>query len=317
MSWKLLSGWLAGFALVGLGCPGEPEAAPAGAGVEAAVDGGEASPDPEPDRRMAITVDDLPLVSASQYRDDAHRMEAVEAFCALVEARELPVTGFVNMQRHGAQPELLERWKGAGIRLGNHTWSHPHPDKVGLEAYLDDLRKGHEAVAEHLPDGAVVPFRYPYLGQSFDPETRDGIRAELEALGSPYTPVTIDTMDYLYAKGYTAALREEDGDRAERYRQSWWWNLQEATELAEWQSRELFGREPPQILLIHANELNAHHLGSYLDWAQERGYRFVTLDEALDDPAYAEPDPSLSPTGDSLWLRLRRSRTLEGGAATR
>ena len=87
--------------------------------------------------------------------------------------------------------------------------------------------------------------------------------------------------------------------------------------MAEWQARELFGREPPQILLVHANELNARHLESYLDWAAGRGYRFVTLEEAQADPAYSEPDPSLSPTGDSLWLRLRRSRTLDGDAATR
>ena len=269
--------------------------------------GGEARP---PDRRMAITVDDLPIVNGSAYRDDAHRLEMVANFCELIEGRELPVTGFVNMERHAGQPALLERWKRAGIRLGNHTWSHPHPDKVGLDAYLADLDRGYEALAAHVPEGAVVPFRYPYLGQSFDPQTRDAIRAHLAELGSPYAPVTIDTMDWLYAKGYVEARVAGDEARADRYRQSWWWNLQEATELAEWQSRELFGREPPQILLIHANELNADHLGAYLDWAEDRGYRFIPLDEALADPAYAEPDPSLSPTGDSLWLRLRRSRTL-------
>ena len=122
--------------------------------------------------------------------------------------------------------------------------------------------------------------------------------------------MTIDTRDWLYARGWLAAKQAGDAAGMARWLQSYHWDLQESTERAEQQAVALFGREPPQILLLHGNALNAAHLGDGLDWLAARGYRFVSLAEALADPAYQEPDRSHSPTGDSWWLRLKRSRSL-------
>jgi hypothetical protein len=40
------------------------------------------------------------------------------------------------------------------------------------------------------------------------------------------------------------------------------------------------------ILLVHANELNADHLGGVLRVLVKSGYRFGTLAQVLDDAAY-------------------------------
>jgi peptidoglycan/xylan/chitin deacetylase (PgdA/CDA1 family) len=50
------------------------------------------------------------------------------------------------------------------------------------------------------------------------------------------------------------------------------------------------GYEVKQILLLHANELNADYAGDLMAMLRTRGYRFITLDAALQDPAYALPD---------------------------
>ena len=42
----------------------------------------------------------------------------------------------------------------------------------------------------------------------------------------------------------------------------------------------------------------------------------MSVDEALADEAYAEPDPSLTPFGESHSLRLRRSRQLAAARPT-
>jgi len=268
-----------------------------------------AAADP-PSRRVAVTIDDLPIANGASYRNHAEREAVVEGICRALTERDIPAVGFFNLSQVPDAPGLVERWIACGVAVGNHTWSHPRLRDVGLEAYLDDLQRGHDAVRELVGDGVTIPFRYPYLNQGFEPETRDAIRQRLAELASPYAPVTIDTWDWLYARGYTRALHAGAEQTAARYRQSWLWNLEESTERAEVLARELFGREPPQILLLHGNQINAEHIGEYFDWLSARGYTFVTLDEALSDPAYSEPDPSLSPTGDSFWLRLRRSRTL-------
>jgi peptidoglycan-N-acetylglucosamine deacetylase len=304
--WPSIARWGLVLALVGGG--------PAGCGT------GQESSEPEtpsppqsspPQRTMAITVDDLPIAMPSVYGSEEERVEVIAELTALIVRRALPVTGFVNMEGDGEHPELMPLWRQSGIELGNHTWSHPHLRKVGLEAYLADLEKGHEAVAALAGEGATIRFRYPYLYQGYDPEDRDAIRTKLEELGSPVVPVSIDTSDWYFARGYSEAKRAGDQALAARYRQNWLWNLQESTEWAEWAGAQLFGQEPPQILLLHANELNAEHLDAYLDWAEARGYRFISVDQALADPAYQEPDPSLTPFGESQWLRLRRSRMLQ------
>ena len=51
----------------------------------------------------------------------------------------------------------------------------------------------------------------------------------------------------------------------------------------EERSIEVVGREFPQILLLHANQLNADLVPDLLAMFRRRGYTFVPLDRALAD----------------------------------
>lgn len=73
-------------------------------------------------------------------------------------------------------------------------------------------------------------------------------------------------------------------------------------ELDYWerQSVKLFGREIKQILLFHANTINAQYFGQIAKMLKKRGYKFITLNEALQDKAYKSPDNYV---GDGIsWL---------------
>lgn len=261
-------------------------------------------------RAVAVTIDDLPLAAAEIFPDAEYRRQIVVGLSELIRERSLPATGFFNMAVDAAMPGLVPLWKQAGIEFGNHTWSHPDLQEVGPTAFIEDLRRGHEAVRGHLPAGQLIPFRYPFLSEGGDPAARSAVRAALAELGSPVAPVTILTRDWYFSTGYSRARMGGDAEAAEHWVQGWRWDMQESTLAAEALSKELFDREPPQILLIHANEISAHHLGEYLDWMGRRGYRFISLAEALADPAYREPDLVTSPQGELHWVRLRRSRAL-------
>ena len=80
----------------------------------------------------------------------------------------------------------------------------------------------------------------------------------------------------------------------------------------ERQSKALFGREIPQVLLVHANRLNADHFGRVATMLAGRGYRFVPLPDALQDPAYASADRFTGGGGIS-WLH--RWALTRGGVA--
>ena len=59
------------------------------------------------------------------------------------------------------------------------------------------------------------------------------------------------------------------------------------------------GRQIPHILLIHANELTADSFEALIKIFKDKGYRFITVEDALQDAAYRFPD-KYAPTSD--WL---------------
>lgn len=259
-------------------------------------------------RAVAITIDDLPIATFELHGSDEARLAVVRGVCAQIEAARVPVTGFVNMVHHEKQPALMSSWRSCGLSFGNHGFAHAHFDRVGLEAFTEDMAKGREHLQAWLASDRGLFFRYPYLAEGFEPAAHDAAKAQLRAWGDRLAPVTIDTSDWLYAAGYTRARLAGRSEEAKRYARGWALDLQEATLSAEALSRELFAREPPQVVLLHANALAAEQLHLYLEWLRARGYRFITLAEALEDPAYDEAVTRLAPTGESHWVRLRRSR---------
>jgi hypothetical protein len=72
---------------------------------------------------------------------------------------------------------------------------------------------------------------------------------------------------------------------------------------AEKQSVALFGYEIRQVLVLHANALNADHFGTLVQSMKRRGYSFVSLDEALGDKAYTSRDTYIGPKGIKWLLR--------------
>src|SRR5258708_9410704 len=73
-------------------------------------------------------------------------------------------------------------------------------------------------------------------------------------------------------------------------------------------SPDLIGYEPKQILLLHANQLEADHIGELLEMLRKRGYRFITLDDALSDPAYGMPDAYTGEDAPSCLAHLAITR---------
>jgi hypothetical protein len=63
----------------------------------------------------------------------------------------------------------------------------------------------------------------------------------------------------------------------------------------------LFGRDIRQILLVHANALNADRFGELAAMIESRGYRFVSLDRALEDEAYGSAD-TFTGTSGITWI---------------
>ncbi len=118
--------------------------------------------------------------------------------------------------------------------------------------------------------------------------------------GYRVAPFTIENFDFMFNTTYLQALSRKDG-AAERVRSAYLAFHRRDVEFFEAESRRVLGEEIPQVLLLHANRLNADVMEAMLEAFTARGYRFVTLETALSHPAYAIPDRYTGPKGLS-WL---------------
>ena len=114
-------------------------------------------------------------------------------------------------------------------------------------------------------------------------------------------PVTVDDDDFVYAAVYADARRRGDLATAARIGDDYLRYMNEVFTFFEDISRRITGREIRQVLLLHANTLNADRFGALAEALVSRGYRFVPLAETLEDDVCRLPDRFVGVPGTS-WL---------------
>lgn len=262
-------------------------------------------------RTVAVTFDDLPYQAPTEALcDPVQAMALTRDFLAMLEPLDSHATAFVNTgkvceaQAATLLPEILNAWLDAGIDLGNHTASHINIHSNTVEAYLADVDAGAPALRAVLePRGRTLRwFRHPYLFTGDTPEKHDAIATGLAGRNYVIAPVTIDNVDWMFGDVYRKADRLGDEALKRRVGEAYVAYMTTVLDFFEPYSAEITdGREPAQVLLLHANSLNRDWYPAIDALYRARGYSFVTLDEALTDPIYAHPDTYVRRNGIS-WL---------------
>jgi peptidoglycan/xylan/chitin deacetylase (PgdA/CDA1 family) len=262
----------------------------------------------KPDRQVAITIDDLPSGMAD--RLPAAEITAMTAkLLGTLRDQKVPAVGFVNEKKLYKLGEVDERikslqmWLDYGFELGNHTYSHASLNQIELKAWEDDVIQGETVTRMLLTQHKMRLryFRHPYLDTGRDLSTRRKAEEFLTQRGYRIAPITLDGWDWMFAGVYEAAKQKNDTDLQQRLVKEYLAYHDASVAYSEQLSAKLLGYEPKQILLLHASNLEADHIGELLDVLRKRGYRFVTLGEALGDPAYSLPDTFVGEEG-SGWI---------------
>lgn len=269
---------------------------------------------PAAGRAVAVTFDDLPATGAGAVASDVASLEALtRKLLGAVQQKRVPAVGFVNEDKLFVEGEgreeadrrvrLLRLWLEAGLELGNHSYSHRDLNTVPLDQFQADVLRG-ELVTRPLMTAKgrrLRYFRHPFLHVGSDLPTRRAFETFLSRHGYIVAPVTVDNDDFVYAAAYATALRKQDAASAARIADDYLRYMDEVFSFFERISMQVTGREIPQVLLLHANALNADRFGALADALVRRGYRFVSLDQALEDPAYRLPDEFVGAPGNS-WF---------------
>jgi peptidoglycan/xylan/chitin deacetylase (PgdA/CDA1 family) len=262
----------------------------------------------KPDRQVAITIDDLPAGMAD--RLPAAEITALTAkLLGTLRDQKIPVVGFVNERKLYKTGEVDERikalqmWLDYGFELGNHTFSHASLNQVGLKAWEDDVIQGESVTRMLLAQRKMKLryFRHPYLDTGRDLLTRRQAEAFLVERGYRIAPITLDGWDWMFAGLYEDAKKRNDTAFQQQIVKEYLAHHDAAIAYTEQLSVKVVGYEPKQILLLHASNLEADHIGELLDLLRKRGYRFITLEDALSDQAYSLPDTYVGEEG-SGWI---------------
>ncbi|HKA20148.1 MAG TPA: polysaccharide deacetylase family protein [Blastocatellia bacterium] len=266
-----------------------------------------------PQREVAITFDDLPALGPL-----AQMRSITERLLKTITENQIPAIGFVNEGKlhfageEEARTALLRMWIDAGLELGNHTYSHINMDEVTLAAYQEDVIRG-EPVTRKLMDQKGMKlryFRHPMLHTGPTLQYKKSLDAFLANHGYIVAPVTLDNNDFMFALIYDEAKKRGDAPEAKRIGDAYVPYMEAVIEFFEKLSVQTLGYEVKQTLLLHANEINADHFGDLVGMMKRRGYKFITLQNALSDKAYSLPEAP-SKLGLSWIHRWRLARNLE------
>lgn len=197
----------------------------------------------------------------------------------------------------------LRRWGEAGHALGNHSYAHRNINDAALASFIADAARNQRLLAK-MP-GAVLRYRFPYLEEGERRDRRDGFRRWLQHQGYASGAVTAETDDW-FLNQTLLSWRARCPSRStaplialhiEQVRQR--------AAHADHAARVLLGRPLPQLLLLHANALNAEALPALISALRADGWRLIDPLQAYADDFYQTPPDVLPARGSLLGQQLQ------------
>ena len=255
-------------------------------------------------KQVAITMDDVP--NTRRFKNDGYNPILLNR----LDSMQVPVAIFINeskIYRHDSTVRnfaLFHDWVTRPyVTLGNHTYSHPRYSAVGFKAFSKDIDRG-ECITRELADKYKKPlrfFRFPFNDLGKDSLEHDSIKTFLKEKGYTLAPHTVESSDWLYDYLYGYYLEDGEPEIAKAYAEKYIEVTLENFAFFDSVAHAQYGRDVKHIYLCHDNLLNAHYLHVLLRKLEEKGYSFITLEEAISDPIYQQEDHYKKKWGIS-WL---------------
>ncbi|NND45423.1 MAG: polysaccharide deacetylase family protein [Xanthomonadales bacterium] len=259
-------------------------------------------------RRIALTFDDAPRAD-SEHFTGAQRTRHLLASLASVDAP--PAIFFsIGSRADEAGDVRLRQYQEAGHYIGNHSQTHQRITSLGVDGYIADIRAAHDALSSH--ERFVPLYRYPFLDEGRDAETRAQLRGALAALGYRNGYVTVDNYDWYMDAVFQRALEQgrdvDFGKLGEVYVSL----LMDAVRFYDGIAADHLAQPPVHVLLLHENDLAAMYVDELVTALREEGWVVVDAMEAYSESAYL-PEPGTLFTGQGRVAAIAEAN----GAARR
>lgn len=267
----------------------------------------------EPEKKqIAITFDDAPVMRFYTHPSQWHRTKLIDSLATTLEAYQVPATIFVvgDLVQEPEGAELLTQWMSRGVQIANHTMSHRSFNGLSVAEGIEEIDRANAILqpVARAYDQQIKYFRFPFLEEGFTSDKKRAWLDHLESRGMKNARVTVSNDDWKYDAEYAEAELAEDWARRYEIGQAYMEHMRES--IAHWDSlgQDLTGRNIRHVLLLHANRINRDYLPQILSDLQERGFEFITLDKAYEDPIYRARDEWVSESGASFLENVKQTR---------
>jgi peptidoglycan/xylan/chitin deacetylase (PgdA/CDA1 family) len=256
---------------------------------------------------VAFTFDDGPKLSQTPRLSPEQRNQAILDALARHKARAALFVTCGNGADRPAGHALAEAWGRAGHMVGNHTMTHPdlNSAKVSLQQYQQEVLDCDRIIGT-MP-GYAKWFRFTFLREGNTPEKRDGMRAFLKEHGYRNAYVSLDTSDWRLDDQLRQVLTADPKADVAPIRQAYLDHIRQRALAYRALSRQLLGRDIPQVILMHHNLASALWLDDVITQFEGMGWKVTSAAEAFADPVY-ELVPERPAPGQSLLLSIARSQ---------
>jgi peptidoglycan-N-acetylglucosamine deacetylase len=262
-------------------------------------------------QQMAITFDDLPVHGAMPA--GMTRLEITQSILTTLKRKKMPpVYGFINGGRGEEDPislSVLKAWRAAGQPLANHTWAHLDLNKESPEEFGAEVLRNEPLLESLMGKGDWHWLRYPFLHEGETVEKRRAVRAWLFAHGYKIAEVSMDFEDYLWNEPYARCVAKHDEKSIQKLHDGYLAVADQYFGVFRELSQLVYGRDVKYVLLMHVGAFDARMLPELLKLYGAKGVKFISLPDAMSDPAYQD-DPDIGePTGGAfLELMMQKKR---------
>lgn len=240
-------------------------------------------------QQIAITWDDLP--SHSSLPPGETRAHILQSIVDAMRAANLPpVYGFVNgirVEQEPASEAGLAIWEKAGLPIGNHTWSHMNLNEHTAQEWEADFLQNEAVLKKYAGGHSTHWVRFPYLAEGDTDAKRNEVRAFLAKRHYRIAGVTMSFEDYAFNAPYARCVVQHNEDAISTLETEYLAAADHDITDRRALAKQIFGHDIPYVLLMHVGALDARMLPQLLALYKQRGFTFITLEQAEADPFYA------------------------------
>jgi len=195
-------------------------------------------------------------------------------------------------------------WRDAGLEVGIGGFKHIWFFETPYDDFVANVEKN-ENVARKLFSDKTHPryFSYPYLNTGKSAEDRDKFEGWLNTQGLSSVKYTIDNNEWMYSYAYDMARNDNDVNTMKEIQGAFINYMGRMFDHYEAYSQETFGRNIPETMVLTPSRLVADSADELFAMIEKRGYKFVSMGNALRDEAFNTPESYEGDNGISWYDR--------------